>query len=68
VVNRFGVVNKLLNNTFLSTVVINSLCEHLAEELNVFAEALQESGDDFSQVAGIRRAAKIIYTKEVTSE
>jgi len=64
-VNRFGVVNKLLNNTFLSTVVINTLCEHLAEELNAFADALHESGDDLSQVAGIRKAAKIIYTKEI---
>lgn len=67
-VSRFDVVDKILNNKFLSTVVTNSLSEHLANELNAYADALTESGDDFSQVAGIRKAAKIISTKEVTNE
>jgi hypothetical protein len=64
VVTRIEVVNKILNNTFLSTIVTNTLSDHIALELNVFADALIESGDEFSQVAGIRKAAKIIQTKQ----
>lgn len=63
-VTRIEVVNKILNNTFLSTIVTNTLSDHIALELNVFADALIESGDEFSQVAGIRKAAKIIQTKQ----
>jgi hypothetical protein len=64
VVSRAEVVNKILNNTFLSTIVTNTLSDHLAQELNAIADALIESGDEFSQVAGIRRAAKIVQMKQ----
>lgn len=63
-VTRAEVVNKILSNTFLSTIVTNTLSDHIAEELNAFADALTESGDEFSQVAGIRRAAKIVQMKQ----
>ena len=63
-VTRVEVVNKILSNTFLATIVTNTLSDHIAEELNAFADALTESGDEFSQVAGIRRAAKIVQMKQ----
>jgi hypothetical protein len=64
VVTRVEVVNKILSNTFLATIVANTLSNHIADELNAFADALTESGDEFSQVAGIRRAAKIVQMKQ----
>jgi hypothetical protein len=63
-VTRVEVVNKILSNTFLATIVTNTLSNHIADELNAFADALTESGDEFSQVAGIRRAAKIVQMKQ----
>ena len=63
-VTRVEVVNKILSNTFLATIVANTLSNHIADELNAFADALTESGDEFSQVAGIRRAAKIVQMKQ----
>ena len=63
-VSRAEVADKILNNTFLSTIVTKTLSNHIADELNAFADALIESGDEFSQVAGIRRAAKIVQMKQ----
>ena len=63
-VTRAEVVNKIVSNAYLSTIVANTLSNHIADELNAFADALIESGDEFSQVAGIRRAAKIVQIKQ----
>jgi hypothetical protein len=63
---RVEAVNKIVSNQFIATIVTNTLTETLAQELDAYAELLIESGDVYTQVAGLRKASQILRIKPET--
>jgi hypothetical protein len=58
--SRFDSVNKIVENTYTSTIIIRSLSETIAQELEIYAELLKSNGDIYNQFAGLIKAAQIV--------
>jgi hypothetical protein len=58
--SRFDAVNKIVENTYTSTIIVKSLSEAIAQEIEIYAELLKESGDIYNQGAGLIKAAQLV--------
>lgn len=57
---RFETVNKIVENIFTSTIIVKSLSEAIAQEIETYAELLKENGDIYNQGAGLIKAAQLV--------
>jgi hypothetical protein len=58
--SRFDAVNKIVENTYTSTIIVKSLSEAIAQEIEIYAELLKQSGDIYNQGAGLIKAAQLV--------
>lgn len=65
-VDRFETVNRTINNTYQSTIVVRDLGEVIVAELEIAIELLNEQGDTYTQRPGLIKAINIIrdYSNE----
>lgn len=58
--SRFDSVNKIVENTYTATIIVKSLSEAIAQEIEIYAELLKQSGDIYNQGAGLIKAAQLV--------
>ena len=58
--SRFDSVNKIIDNTYTSTIVVRSLSEAIAQEIETYAFLLKSNGDVYNQFAGLIKAAQLV--------
>jgi hypothetical protein len=67
-VSRFESVNKIIDNIYTSTIVVRSVSEAIAQEIEIYAELLKSNGDVYNQFAGLIKAAQIVREHNVERE
>jgi hypothetical protein len=65
---RFDSVNKIVENIYTSTIIVKSLSETIAQEIETYAELLKENGDIYNQTAGLIKAAQLVREHAVERE
>jgi hypothetical protein len=65
---RFNSVNKTVNNTYQSTIIVKDLSESIAQELETVIELLNEMGDTYTQRPGLVKAIQVIRDHSTEKE
>jgi hypothetical protein len=58
--DRFNSVNKIVENTYTATIIVKSVSEAIAQEIETYAELLKSNGDVYNQFAGLIKAAQLV--------
>lgn len=58
--SRFDTVNKIVENVYTSTIIVRSVSETIAQEIETYAELLKTNGDVYNQFAGLVKAAQLV--------
>ena len=66
--SRFESANKILDNIYTSTIVVRSVSEAIAQEIEIYAELLKSNGDVYNQFAGLIKAAQLVREHNVERE
>ena len=67
-VSRFESANKIIDNIYTSTIVVRSVSEAIAQEIEIYAELLKSNGDVYNQFAGLIKAAQLVREHNVERE
>jgi hypothetical protein len=66
--SRFDSVNKIVENTYTATIIVKSLSEAIAQEIEIYAELLKQNGDIYNQGAGLIKAAQLVRENSTERE
>jgi hypothetical protein len=66
--SRFDAVNKIVENTYTATIIVKSLSEAIAQEIEIYAELLKQNGDIYNQGAGLIKAAQLVRENSAERE
>lgn len=66
--SRFESANKIIDNIYTSTIVVRSVSEAIAQEIEIYAELLKSNGDVYNQFAGLIKAAQLVREHNVERE
>lgn len=58
--DRFQSVNKIVDNKYTTTIIVKSVSEAIAQEIELYAELLKSNGDIYNQFAGLIKAAQLV--------
>lgn len=66
--SRFDAVNKIVENVYTSTIIVRSVSETIAQEIEIYAELLKSNGDVYNQFAGLIKAAQLVREHSIERE